>query len=247
MHGCDRIDRWLDDACSKIFWKSEREAVAEELRAHYEDACDALQKSGISVEDSQDLALRGMGNAEELADLLAEAHHSCWTFLWIFTRWLARISLVILIIFFLCFRLPYIDSLYIYDIGAWTTESWAQSENVPLQECNIEKTFSGYWWKAKEWARFEDVLWLDLTLYDSCLSVSDPVSGLDRVEFFVGTSDSEIQNSEFKCRSVKKFFTQCDYTLEIEDIPKNAAWAELRVKNTDFVLRIDLRGGDDRQ
>ena len=45
MYDYRSIDNWLHHACAGIRFAPDRNDVQEELRAHYEDACDAITVS----------------------------------------------------------------------------------------------------------------------------------------------------------------------------------------------------------
>lgn len=76
MHDYRSIDNWLYHACKDIRYAPDHAAVQAELRAHYEDAFDALAGSGMTEADAKELALRGLGDADELSPALAKAHNS---------------------------------------------------------------------------------------------------------------------------------------------------------------------------
>ena len=59
MHDYRSIDNWLYHACKDIRYAPDHAAVQAELRAHYEDAFDALTGSGMTEADAKELALLG--------------------------------------------------------------------------------------------------------------------------------------------------------------------------------------------
>ena len=74
--------RWCNTATEKIKYRPDRQAVAEELRAHLEDHYDSLIANGLSPKEASDQALAAMGSPDELAPVLAEIHKPLWGYLY---------------------------------------------------------------------------------------------------------------------------------------------------------------------
>lgn len=252
------IDNWLHHACAGIRFAPDREAVQEELRAHYEDACDAMTESGLSQEDAEELALRGMGDADELAPALAKAHNSIWTLLWLISRWLRRRVLIILIWFIFCFVIPDTDTIYFYEYGELTLPRWAEQHRSAVVPCNAQGTYAGYDWTITEWSRSGDELAFELTLRDHTLSAHDPILSFWKLELhddqgnmytdanrLVGIVDGMgPANYGYLYERSFRFLSYYEYTMTYEGIPEETEWIELRVPSSDFALQIDLTKGE---
>ena len=239
MYDYRNIDNWLHRACAGIRFAPDREAVQEELHAHYEDAVDAMTESGLSAADAEELALRGLGDADELAPVLAKAHNSVWTWLWLISRWLSRIAVAVLIWFVLCYTIPGIGSLYIYSIGELTPETWAQEVGAAIVSADIQKEYLGYDWTITDWAQQENTFVMEVVLRDHRLTAYDPLVGFDRVKLL----DQNGTEHHFMIRRSAKFMTRYEYTLVLEDLPQDIEWLNFQVENSDFVMRIDLKKG----
>ncbi len=77
------IQGWLDIAVVGIRFKTDREAVEQELREHLEDKIEDLQRFyHISIEEAEEMALERMGNAEEIGREMAKIHKPWLGWLW---------------------------------------------------------------------------------------------------------------------------------------------------------------------
>lgn len=258
MYDYRSIDNWLHHACAGIRFAPDREAVSAELRAHYEDACGAMTESGLSAEDAEELALRGMGDADELAPALAKAHNSIWTWLWLISRWLRRLALVVLIWFLFCFVIPDTDTIYFYEYGELTLPCWAEEHSANVVPCDVQETYAGYDWKIDEWSRSDDKLAFTLTMRDHTLSAHDPISSFWRLELrddrgnrytdanrLIGISDGMGQaNLGYLYERSFRFLSHYEYTMTYEGVHADTEWVELCIQDSDFALRIDLTKGE---
>ena len=84
------IAEWTMRATEYIRFQPDRAAVAEELKASYEDHRDELIEAGETTERASFLALQAMGDPAETSRMLRSVYHPLITFLW-------RISRVVLI------------------------------------------------------------------------------------------------------------------------------------------------------
>ena len=92
-----RMSNWCERACSYIKYKPDRKAVAEELRAHIEDKCEALVASGMLLSEAQAASVVAMGDAEEVGRALAKAHNPFFGYVLSVTKsllWIFAISVV---------------------------------------------------------------------------------------------------------------------------------------------------------
>lgn len=260
MHDYRSIDNWLYHACKDIRYAPDCAAVQAELRAHYEDAFDSLTGSGMTEADAKELALRGLGDADELAPALAKAHNSIWTVIWRVSRWLARLSLAVLLWYVFCFVIPDSGAIYWYQYGDLTPQTWAQEQDVAAVACGTRGVYAGYDWEITEWARKGDTLVFELVLRDHSLSPGDPITSFWRLilrddtgeEYaftngMVGIANgSGSANFAFLHERSARFFTRYTYTLMFEGVLNGTDWVELCVQDSDFALRIDLTKGEGR-
>ena len=84
------IAEWTMQATEHIRYQPDRDAVAEELKASYEDHRDALIESGEATDRASFLALQAMGDPAETGRMLRSVYHPLITFLW-------RVSRVVLV------------------------------------------------------------------------------------------------------------------------------------------------------
>ena len=76
------IAEWTMRATEYIRFQPDRAAVAEELKASYEDHRDELIEAGETTERASFLALQAMGDPAETSRMLRSVYHPLITFLW---------------------------------------------------------------------------------------------------------------------------------------------------------------------
>lgn len=88
---------WLNLATAGIRFGPDREEVYRELREHIEDKTADFQRifPDMTENEARDRAVAGMGDPEEIGKELAKVHRPWLGYLWVASRWLARIALVL--------------------------------------------------------------------------------------------------------------------------------------------------------
>lgn len=86
---------WAARACSHIRFRPDRAAVEKELLAHLEDEATALLESGLTGEQAQKKALDSMGDADEVGRQLAAVHRAWLGYLWIWSRRVLILCMVV--------------------------------------------------------------------------------------------------------------------------------------------------------
>lgn len=78
-----KVDQWIKTAVSGIRFKPDRKAVEEELRGHLEDKTADLERIFyLSHEEAEEMALKQMGDAEEIGREMANIHRPWLGWLW---------------------------------------------------------------------------------------------------------------------------------------------------------------------
>ena len=95
----NRMQQWLDTAVGGIRFRPDRAAVREELQAHLEDKAADLQRifPDSSPEEAEKRALGEMGDAAELRSALAKIHRPWLGYLWLCSKVLIGVLLVVLV------------------------------------------------------------------------------------------------------------------------------------------------------
>ena len=96
QHG---LERWLDTAVGGIRFGPDRKAVREELAAHLEDKTADFRRifPDISPEEAEARAVEEMGDAAEIGRELARLHRPWLGYLWRASKWIAILSVVLLL------------------------------------------------------------------------------------------------------------------------------------------------------
>ena len=104
-----RFDWWCKTAVDQIRYGPDREEVYQELYAHLIDRYDMEIERCDEPREAEEAVLRAMGDANELAPLLAEVHRQFWGYVLTVTRWAMRLALglvVLLTAAFLYYNFP---------------------------------------------------------------------------------------------------------------------------------------------
>ncbi len=92
------IEEWILAATGHIRFPPDRKAVAEEIRASYEDHRDALLAAGETRDRASFLALQALGDPDEAGELLAQVHRPWLGWAWKISRWAAvAVSLLLFV------------------------------------------------------------------------------------------------------------------------------------------------------
>ena len=179
MKEANNIYKWTAEACRKIAFLPDRKAMERELTDHFEDHRDALLDGGMSAADAEELALRAMGDAEEVGEQLAQVYNNIWTKLWRFSRgalW------TLLILFILCRVLIRPTSPYqveYFDFGHLDDDTQVYYSQEALAEYNADftdetvgrkltltdwtagtsdaqDTYMDFNWSVEKWARYHE-------------------------------------------------------------------------------------------
>lgn len=176
----NNIAKWTAEACQKIAFLPDRKAMERELTDHYEDHRDALLDGGMSAADAEELALRAMGDAEEVGEQLAQVYNTIWTRLWRFSRgalW------TLLILFVLCraltrwgspYKVDYFDFDFLDDdTQAYYSQEMLDNYNADFTDetvgrkmaltdwtigtSNAQDVYMEFDWSVEKWARCHEV------------------------------------------------------------------------------------------
>ena len=76
------FEHWCSAVVRHVRYLPDREAIARELRDHYEDHRQALLELGYEDELASERALSAMGDAEEVGQAMNRVHNPLWGWLW---------------------------------------------------------------------------------------------------------------------------------------------------------------------
>ena len=93
----EKFDTYIREVTSHVKFPFDRRAIAKELQAHMEDLYEDLLSQDIDEEQAAQLTVDYMGDSEELGKELNEVHHPLWGWIWLVTRWMARLCVVVLV------------------------------------------------------------------------------------------------------------------------------------------------------
>ena len=94
----EKFEIYIREVTSHVKFPFDRRAVAKELREHMEDLYEDLLSQDIEEEQAAQLTVDYMGDSEEVGKELNEVHHPLWGWIWLVTRWIARLCVVVLVL-----------------------------------------------------------------------------------------------------------------------------------------------------
>ncbi|MFR3212981.1 permease prefix domain 1-containing protein [Anaerotignum sp.] len=94
----EKFEIYIREVTSHVKFPFDRRAVAKELREHMEDLYEDLLSKDIEEEQAAQLTVDYMGDSEEVGKELNEVHHPLWGWIWLVTRWIARLCVVVLVL-----------------------------------------------------------------------------------------------------------------------------------------------------
>ncbi len=93
-----RFDWWCKTAVDQIRYGPDREEVYQELYAHLIDRYDMEIERCDEPREAEEAVLRAMGDANELAPMLAQVHRPFWGYVLTATRWAVRLGLGLVVL-----------------------------------------------------------------------------------------------------------------------------------------------------
>ncbi len=94
----EKFEIYIREVTSHVKFPFDRRAVAKELREHMEDLYEDLLSQDIEEEQAAQLTVDYMGDSMEVGKELNEVHHPLWGWIWLVTRWIARLCVVVLVL-----------------------------------------------------------------------------------------------------------------------------------------------------
>ena len=91
------FERYIQEVTSCVQFRFDRRAIRQELLAHMEDLYEDLLSQDIDEEQAAQLTVDYMGDSMEVGKELNEVHHPLWGWIWLVTRWMARLCVVVLV------------------------------------------------------------------------------------------------------------------------------------------------------
>lgn len=93
-----RFDWWCRTAVDQIRYGPDREEVYQELYAHLIDRYDVEIERCDEPREAEEAVLRAMGDASELAPMLAQVHRPFWGYVLTAARWAVRLGLGLVVL-----------------------------------------------------------------------------------------------------------------------------------------------------
>ena len=257
-----KLESWCSRAVRQIRYPPDRSAVYAELYQHLEDRCESFTAKGIPEEEAKEMAVAAMGSPEEIAPQLAKIHRPFWGYCYSVTKWVL-IAAVVITLFPLLHSLfdktPYINKPLdsFYD----DTADQLYGERVFCAEPKDTVKLDGYRLTLEKVACWEDSRYSysnDSIFFR--LRITKPAPWADELDIHHWIRAVDSLGNTYRCyaetngsqpcvamyqKSRTLFSMTLDFGLR-DCVSSNVEWIELHYDRSgrDFVLRIDMTGGD---
>lgn len=258
-----KLENWCSRAVRLIRYRPDRNAVYAELYQHLEDRCASFTAKGIPEEEAKEMAVAAMGNPDEIAPQLAAIHRPFWGYCYRVTKWVLVLVAVVTLFhafFFLTDEILQNDPPY--DFYAEEPDGyWVRTSRAYYAEPNLSATLDGFRVTVRKVALrhgtsdpiHPDVIYLRLR-------ITKPVPWADKPDMYLwfravdslGNTYRSYAETDHSSPSLVACDVNYDpfgitFDLKLDNcVSRNAEWIELHYDRNgrDFVLRIDLTGGD---
>ena len=163
------FDFWCKEATRKIKYCPDRQEVYSELHQHLQDRYQDFIDQGIEPEEATQKALQTMGDARELAPVLAAIHRPFWGYMYSLCKWVFFLSLFIMLYHLLPWQsslssiinmdghITYMDKFNVYTDTKYEDDysSWKQ---ILYQEPDTQKSSDGYTFSIERVALWQETL-----------------------------------------------------------------------------------------
>ena len=259
-----KLENWCSRAVRQIRYPPDRNAVYKELYQHLQDRCESFTAKGIPDEEAKEMAVAAMGSPEEIAPQLAQIHRPFWGYCYSITKWVLVAAMVITLIHLFIFvtekydfwTMPYRDYHTAQPDGYWV-----RGERVYYAEPNVSASLDSFRLTVKKVTirhnasvqDFPDRMYIRLRITKSVPWADNPdmylwfraVDSLGNTYRSYAETDHRSPYLGIAEQKDDPFGITLDFVL-YDCVSRDAEWIELRYNRNgrDFVLRIDLTGGD---
>ena len=151
-------DAWLDTATAGVRFGPDRAAVRGELEAHLEDKAADLRRifPELTAEEARVRALEQMGDAAEIGRELAKIHRPWLGWLWRASKWIAVLSVVLLLVINILNNDHYQSAGYPLWGGFSTVRGRTEGEKIQLGGYTFQIVGAAYLDYPRDWREIED-------------------------------------------------------------------------------------------
>ena len=109
---------WCNQAVEGIRYRSDREEVYKELKAHLEDRYDAYRELGLTDSQATERTLKAMGDASAIAPQLAEIHRPFWGYAYSICRIVCKFLIAVVVSLSIGALVDTLDAAFSQDLSA---------------------------------------------------------------------------------------------------------------------------------
>ena len=91
--------KWRDAVVEQVRFRPDRDAIAKELTAHYEDHVQDLERLGYDHALAEERTMRCMGDPVEIGKALDRVHQPWLGWLWLVSKVLAVVSMIVVLLY----------------------------------------------------------------------------------------------------------------------------------------------------
>ena len=163
------FDLWCKEATRKIKYRPDRQDVYSELHQHLQDRYQDFIDQDMEHEEAMQKALQAMGDAKELAPMLAAIHRPFWGYMYSLCKWIFFLSVIMM----LYNLLPWLRDLSLIDNTEYHTtyfdkynvysdteyeDDYSKWERILYQEQGAQQSSDGYLFSIERVALWQETL-----------------------------------------------------------------------------------------
>lgn len=179
------IEEYLDEICSHVKYKRDRQAIREEIGAHINERIWDLKHDGLNEEEAVARAIESMGDADSIGISLNKVHNPIMGWIFYITNMAAKLVIGLVIVLF---TVSLISEIEPFKPGN------SKDEIVYEKKLNLKGKIDDTGVKFKKVILYKDGdVWIELLQYPTTLSALNNNSILWGFEAY--TDDGEIVES----------------------------------------------------
>ncbi|MCI6276899.1 MAG: permease prefix domain 1-containing protein [Clostridium sp.] len=180
------IEEYLDEICSHVKYKRDRQAIREEIGAHINERIWDLKHDGLNEEEAVARAIESMGDADSIGISLNKVHNPILGWIFYITNMAAKLVIGLVIVLF---TVSLISEIEPFKPGN------SKDEIVYEKKLNLKGKIDDTGVKFKKVILYKDGdVWIELLQYPTTLSALNNNSILWGFEAY--TDDGEIVESK---------------------------------------------------
>ncbi|MDM8313577.1 hypothetical protein SAMN04487885_1483 [Clostridium cadaveris] len=204
------IEEYLDEICSHVKYKRDRQAIREEIGSHINERIWDLKHDGVSEEEAVAKAIESMGDADTIGISLNKVHNPILGWIFFITNIAAKVSMGALIFLFAASLISELEPF----------EPEISKDDIAYEaKLNLKGKIDDTAVKFKKVILYKDGdVWIELLQYSTTLSALNNNSILWGFEAY--TDDGEMVEARSGSERGGMFYRRCAISFNAKESEK---------------------------